>query len=143
MCGDNIRMRLKGVEEDEISPGFVLCSKKNPVKTTTTFEAQLAILDHKNIICAGYTAVLHIHSAAEEISISALLHLIDKKTGKKTRKPPQFVKQGQKAIARIETAGPICIETFEKLPQLGRFTLRDEGKTVAIGKVTKVIEPLE
>lgn len=141
MCGDNIRMRLKGIEEDEIMPGFVLCSKKNPVKTTTQFEAQLAILDHKNIICAGYTAVLHIHSAAEEIQISALLHLIDRKTGKKTRKPPQFVKQGQKAIARIETSGPICIETFEKLPQLGRFTLRDEGKTVAIGKVTKVLEP--
>ncbi|CAO0796335.1 unnamed protein product [Mucor circinelloides] len=143
MCGDNIRMRLKGIEEDEIMPGFVLCSKKNPVKTTTQFEAQLAILDHKNIICAGYTAVLHIHAAAEEVQISALLHLIDKKTGKKTRKPPQFVKQGQKAIARIETSGPICIETFEKLPQLGRFTLRDEGKTVAIGKVTKVLEPAE
>ncbi|GAN00657.1 eukaryotic polypeptide chain release factor 3 [Mucor ambiguus] len=143
MCGDNIRMRLKGIEEDEIMPGFVLCSKKNPVKTTTQFEAQLAILDHKNIICAGYTAVLHIHAAAEEVQISALLHLIDKKTGKKTRKPPQFVKQGQKAIARIETSGPICIETFEKLPQLGRFTLRDEGKTVAIGKVTKVLNPSE
>lgn len=140
MCGDNIRMRLKGVEEEEVMPGFVLCSKKNPVRTTTVFEAQLAILDHKNIICAGYTAVLHLHAAAEEISISALLHLIDKKTGKKTRKPPQFVKQGQKVIARIETAGPICIETFEKLPQLGRFTLRDEGKTVAIGKVTKILE---
>lgn len=143
MCGDNIRMRLKGIEEDEIMPGFVICSKKNPVKTTTQFEAQLAILDHKNIICAGYTAVLHIHAAAEEVQISALLHLIDKKTGKKTRKPPQFVKQGQKAIARIETSGPICIETFEKLPQLGRFTLRDEGKTVAIGKVTKVLDPSE
>ncbi|KAK4517854.1 uncharacterized protein ATC70_001202 [Mucor velutinosus] len=143
MCGDNIRMRLKGIEEDEIMPGFVLCSKKSPVKTTTQFEAQLAILDHKNIICAGYTAVLHIHAAAEEVQISALLHLIDKKTGKKTRKPPQFVKQGQKAIARIVTSGPICIETFEKLPQLGRFTLRDEGKTVAIGKVTKVLDPAE
>lgn len=131
---------MKGIEEDEIQPGFVICSKKSPVKTTTLFDAQLAILDHKNIICAGYNAVLHIHSAAEEISIQALLHLIDKKTGKKTRKPPQFVKQGQKCIARIETAGPICLETFEKLPQLGRFTLRDEGKTVAIGKVTKVLE---
>lgn len=140
MCGDNIRIRLKGVEEEEVMPGFVLCSKKNPVKTTTCFEAQLAILDHKNIICAGYTAVLHAHAAAEEVSLSALLHLIDKKTGKKTKRPPQFVKQGQKVIARIETSGPICIEPFHKVPQLGRFTLRDEGKTVAIGKVTKVLD---
>lgn len=143
MCGDNIRIRLKGVEEEEVMPGFVLCSKKNPVKTTTCFEAQLAILDHKNIICAGYTAVLHAHAAAEEITLSALLHLIDKKTGKKTKRPPQFVKQGQKVIARIETSGPICIEPFHKVPQLGRFTLRDEGKTVAIGKVTKVLDASE
>ncbi|WVZ25256.1 hypothetical protein V8G54_003800 [Vigna mungo] len=30
----------------------------------------------------------------------------------------------------------ICIEKFSDFPQLGRFTLRTEGKTVAVGKVT-------
>ncbi|KAI9270420.1 P-loop containing nucleoside triphosphate hydrolase protein [Phascolomyces articulosus] len=141
ICGDNVRVRLKGVEEDDVMPGFLLCDKKKPVQTSTQYEAQLAILDHKNIICAGYTAVMHVHSAVEEVTISALLHLLDKKTGRKSKRPPQFVKQGQKVIARIETAGPICIETFEDYPQLGRFTLRDEGKTVAIGRITKVLEP--
>ncbi|KAI8580212.1 hypothetical protein K450DRAFT_238694 [Umbelopsis ramanniana AG] len=141
ICGDNIRLRLKNVEEDEISNGFVVCDMKKPVKTTNVFEAQLAILDHKNIICAGYTAVLHIHTGIEEITLSALLHLIDKKTGRRTKRPPQFVKQGQKVIARIETAQPVCVETFEDYPQLGRFTVRDEGKTIAIGKVTKVLDP--
>ncbi|KAI8140639.1 P-loop containing nucleoside triphosphate hydrolase protein [Fennellomyces sp. T-0311] len=140
ICGDNVRVRLKGVEEEDVMPGFLLCDKKKPVKTSKTYEAQLAILDHKNIICAGYTAVMHVHSAVEEITISALLHLIDKKSGRKSKRPPQFVKQGQKVIARIETAGPICIETFEEYPQLGRFTLRDEGKTIAIGRITKVLE---
>ncbi|KAI9248619.1 P-loop containing nucleoside triphosphate hydrolase protein, partial [Sporodiniella umbellata] len=140
-CGDNIRLRLKGIEEDEVNPGFVLCGKKNPVQTTTVFEAQLAILEHKNIVCAGYTAVLHVHAAAEEITLNALLHLIDKKTGKRSKRPPQFIKQGQKAIVRIEAAGSICVEPFAKLPQLGRFTLRDEGRTVAIGKITKVLDP--
>ncbi|RIA89803.1 P-loop containing nucleoside triphosphate hydrolase protein [Glomus cerebriforme] len=139
-CGDNVRLRLKGIEEEECSTGFVICDIKSPVKTTTTFEAQLAILEHKNIICAGYSAVLHIHSCVEEISVSALLHVLEKKTGKKSKRAPQFVKKGQKVIARLETPGPICVETFEDYPQLGRFTLRDEGKTIAIGKVTKVIE---
>ncbi|KAI8970711.1 P-loop containing nucleoside triphosphate hydrolase protein [Pilobolus umbonatus] len=143
MCGDNIRLRLKGVEEEDVHPGFVLCGKKNPVKTCTAFEAQLAIIEHKNIISAGYTAVLHVHSASEEITLAALLHSIDKKTGKRSKRPPPFVKQGQKVIARIETAGPICVETFARYPQLGRFTLRDEGKTVAIGKITKIIENAE
>ncbi|CAO3594177.1 unnamed protein product [Absidia cylindrospora] len=140
MCGDNVKIRIKGVEEDEVSPGFVLCTKKKPVKTATKFHAQLAILEHKNIICAGYTAVLHVHAAAEEVTLGALLHLIDKKTNRKSKRPPQFVKQGQKVIARIETSGPLCVETFDDYPQLGRFTLRDEGKTVAIGKIIKVLD---
>jgi len=32
----------------------------------------------------------------------------------------------------------ICIEKFSDFPQLGRFTLRTEGKTVAVGKVVEV-----
>ncbi|CAG8573411.1 1650_t:CDS:10 [Acaulospora morrowiae] len=143
ICGDNVRLRLRGIEEEDVSTGFVVCSTKRPVNTATVFEAQLAILEHKNIICAGYSAVLHIHSCVEEVSISALLHLIDKKTGKKSKRPPQFVKKSQKVIARLETAGPICVEAFDEYPQLGRFTLRDEGKTIAIGKVTKVIAQSE
>jgi len=31
----------------------------------------------------------------------------------------------------------MAMEKFENLPQLGRFTLRDEGRTIAVGKITK------
>ncbi|KAK9704048.1 translation termination factor GTPase eRF3 [Basidiobolus ranarum] len=140
ICGDNVRIRLRGVEEEEISVGFVMCDPKKPVHCVSAFEAQLAILEHKSIICAGYNAVLHVHASVEEASLSALLHLIDKKTGRKSKRPPQFVKKGQKLIARIETSVPVCVEVFDDYPQLGRFTLRDEGKTIAIGKITKLVD---
>ena len=29
------------------------------------------------------------------------------------------------------------MEKFDVIPQMGRFTLRDEGKTIAVGKVLK------
>ncbi|KAG0309546.1 translation termination factor GTPase eRF3 [Dissophora globulifera] len=137
--GDNIRLRIRGIEEEDIMIGFVLCSPKNPVHAVSRFEATLGILDHKNIICAGYTAVLHIHNAIEEITLAATLHLIDKKTGRKSKRPPQFLKKGQQGVVLIETAGPLCVETFADSARLGRFTLRDEGKTIAIGKVTKLL----
>jgi len=140
MCGDNVRIRLRGVEDEDISPGFVLTSPEKPVRAVRQFEAQLAILDHKNIICAGYGAVMHIHTLAEEVTLSALLHYFDKATGRKSKKPPQFAKRGQRVVALIEASGPVCVEKFTDYPQLGRFTLRDEGKTIAIGKVTKLIE---
>ncbi|KAI0030679.1 P-loop containing nucleoside triphosphate hydrolase protein [Vararia minispora EC-137] len=135
VCGDNVRIRLRGVEDEDISPGFVLTSPAKPVHAVRAFEAQLAILEHKNIICAGYSAVMHVHTLAEEVTLSALLHYFDKATGKKSRKPPQFAKKGQRIVALIETTAPICVERFADYPQLGRFTLRDEGKTIAIGKV--------
>ena len=30
---------------------------------------QIVILEHKSIICAGYSAVMHIHCSAEEVTI--------------------------------------------------------------------------
>ncbi|CAH7667794.1 P-loop containing nucleoside triphosphate hydrolase protein [Phakopsora pachyrhizi] len=139
LCGDNVRIRLKGIEDEDIMCGFVLTDASKPIHTVSRFEAQLAILDSKNIICAGYGAVMHVHTLAEECTLIGLLHYYDKKTGKKSRRPPQFAKKGMKIVALIETAAPICVETFKDHPQLGRFTLRDEGKTIAIGKITKLI----
>ncbi|KAJ9063631.1 translation termination factor GTPase eRF3 [Entomophthora muscae] len=140
VSGDNIRLRLNGIDEKDIMPGFILCGIKKPVKASRLFEAQLVILETKNIICAGYGAVMHLHSITEEVSLNKLLHLIDKKTGRRSKRPPPFIKKGQKVIVELESTGVICMEPFSEYPQLGRFTLRDEGKTVAIGKITKVIE---
>lgn len=138
ISGDNVRIKIKGVDHEDVSVGFVLTDPNKPVNTVTRFEAQLAILEHRNIICAGYSAVMHIHTASEEITLQALLHYYDKKTGKKSRKPPQFAKRGMKIVALIETSAPVCLERFVDYPQLGRFTVRDEGRTIGIGKVTKL-----
>ncbi|KAK0461886.1 eukaryotic polypeptide chain release factor 3 [Desarmillaria tabescens] len=143
-CGDNVRIRLRGVDDEDISPGFVLTSPQKPIHAVRQFEAQLAILEHKSIICAGYSAVMHIHTLAEEVVLTQLLHYFDKSTGRKSKKPPQFAKRGQKIVALIETTLPVCVERFVDYPQLGRFTLRDEGRTIAIGKITKLVEgPVE
>jgi len=76
VSGDNVRIRLRGVEDDDISPGFVLTSPQKPVHAVRQFEAQLAILDHKNIICAGYSAVMHVHTLAEEVTLSVCCSLM-------------------------------------------------------------------
>jgi peptide chain release factor subunit 3 len=125
--GDNVRIRLKNIEEEELQPGFVLCSVKNPVHSVTSFEAQVALMDYPSIITAGFNAVLHAHTACVEVTISELLHKIDKKTNKKSRKPPNFMKQGDACIVRFEVLTPICLELYSDYPQLGRFNLRNEG----------------
>ena len=93
------------------------------------------LLEHKSIFSAGYTAILHVAAAAEECSIVELTSEIDKKSGKKSKKKPMFVKSGAVITCVIETEQNVCLEPFDQCPQLGRFTLRDEGKTIGIGKV--------
>lgn len=61
---------VQGIEEDDVSPGFVLCDSQNPITTGRKFDAQVVILEHKSIICAGYSAVMHIHCAAEEVNVN-------------------------------------------------------------------------
>ncbi|KAJ3608150.1 hypothetical protein NHX12_025200 [Muraenolepis orangiensis] len=137
--GENLKLRLKGIEEEEILPGFILCNAENLCHSGRTFDAQIVIIEHKSIICPGYNAVLHIHTCIEEVQITALICMVDKKSGEKSKTRPRFVKQDQVCIARLRAAGTICLETFKDFPQMGRFTLRDEGKTIAIGKVLKLV----
>jgi len=37
----------------------------------------------------------------------------------------------------------VTIEKFDDFAQLGRFTLRDEGKTIAVGKVLACHAPIK
>jgi len=92
------------------------------------------LLDHRPLITAGYSCVLHIHTASEEVTFSHLLESVDKKL-KRKKLNPQFVKNGEMVVCILQLAQPVCMESFLIRPQLGRFTLRDEGKTIAIGKI--------
>jgi len=137
--GENLRLRVTGADETDIMPGFVLSSIKNPVSSVTQFEAQLMIvelLEHVSIFTVGYKSILHIHTVVEECEVTKLIASVDTKT--KEHKKVKFVKTGDMCICRIKVDKAICIETFQELAALGRFTLRDEGKTIAIGKVIKL-----
>ena len=128
-CGDQVRLRLRGIEEEDIMPGFVLCSPKRLVHNVSQFEAQIRILDLKSILTAGFNCVLHVHAAIEEVTFAKLLHKLQKGTGRKSKLPPSHAKKGDSIIAILEVtggAGSVCVERFEDYPQMGRFTLRDQ-----------------
>jgi len=138
--GENIKIKIKGIDDGDVSPGFVLCSSVNPITTGKVFDAQIVMLDLKSIVCAGFGCMMHLQAMAEEVTIKALICLVDRKTGEKSKTRPRFIKQDQIAIVRFVASHPICMETFKDHPQLGRFTLRDEGTTIAIGKILKIVE---
>ena len=111
--GDNVRIRLRGIEDEEVSPGFMLTSPAKPVHAVRRFEAQLAILDSKNIICAGYSAVMHVHTLAEEVQLTVRCPLSPQSMHK-----PNTVNAGLTSLLRqenwskVKETASICQERF-------------------------------
>ncbi|KAJ4910626.1 Translation elongation factor EF1A/initiation factor IF2gamma family protein [Raphanus sativus] len=137
--GENLTVRITGIEDEDILAGFVLSSTVKPVPAVTGFVAQLHILGlpDKAIFSAGYKAILHIHAVVEECEIIELISQIDMNTRKPMKKTKiRNVNNGAAVVCHIQVSNSICVEKFSNFPQLGRFTLRTEGKTIAVGKVT-------
>merc|ERR1711862_771305 len=109
----------------------------DPVRPISKFKAQIQVLElpeDRPVLTAGYKAVIHVHVAIEECEILKLYESTDPKT-KKTQKAPSFVREGMAVVCSIGLARPTAVDCFTGAAQLGRFTLRDEGRTIAIGVI--------
>lgn len=84
----------------------------------TLFEAQIVLLELKTILTAGFNCVMHVHSATVEVTFDALLHKLEKGTGRKSKKPPAFASEKMSIIARLKvsgvggTGGTVCVERY-------------------------------
>ena len=47
--GENVKAKLKGIEEEDISPGFVLCDLNSPVRVGKIFDAQVSTKSYTGI----------------------------------------------------------------------------------------------
>eukprot|EP01017_Pseudomicrothorax_dubius_P027781 TRINITY_DN3242_c0_g1_i1.p1 TRINITY_DN3242_c0_g1~~TRINITY_DN3242_c0_g1_i1.p1 ORF type:complete len:577 (+),score=197.44 TRINITY_DN3242_c0_g1_i1:132-1862(+) len=137
--GENLKLQLKGIEDDQIKRGFMITSNANRCMVCLEFEAEIDLLEipePKHIMSSGYQCVIHIHTAMEEVQITAVLAEIDRKS--KQEKKASFLKSYMGGRVRLSSKTPLCLEKYTVNESLGRFTLRDLGKTIAIGQVTKV-----
>lgn len=140
-AGENVTLKMANITEAELTKGFVLCIATSPVRVVTKFKAQLHLIElpeERPVLTSGYKAVLHVHVAAEECEILKLYESMSMTDRKKKVKNPTFVREGSIVTCSISLARPTSVDTFTGVQQLGRFTLRDEGRTIAIGKITEL-----
>jgi len=136
--GDNVGFNVK-ISVKDIRRGMVAGDAKNdPPQQSNSFEAQVIVLDHPNIIMAGYTPVLDCHTAHIACRFHELKTLINKRTGQVEEQNPKGVKSGQAAIVDMIPTKPMCVESYQKYAPLGRFAVRDMRKTVAVGIIKTV-----
>lgn len=136
--GEDVLVKFQ-INVEDIQKGYVLCTPLSVCPAVTEIKVQLALvemLEHRPLFSPGYDCVMHVHTVEIEVTCVELCYIIDK--GKNIKRP--FGRTGQGCVARLQMPLHTCMEPFEVMPALGRLTLRDEGRTIAIGKILEVIQ---
>ena len=138
--GDNVGANVRGVAKNEIRRGDVAGPANDPPTVAKSFTAQIMVLNHPSVITKGYTPVFHCYTAQVACRFEEIQKKLDPKTGAVKEENPDFIKTGDAAIVKIVPTRPMVIEPSKKIPQLGRFAIRDMGQTVAAGVCLDVEE---
>ncbi|PVU98910.1 hypothetical protein BB559_001167, partial [Furculomyces boomerangus] len=137
--GDNVGFNVKNVSVKEIRRGNVCGDSKNdPPKETGSFVAQVIVLNHPGQVSNGYTPVLDCHTAHISCKFAEIIEKMDRRSGKTLEAAPKFIKSGDAAMVKLIPSKPMCVESFQEYPPLGRFAVRDMRQTVAVGVIKSV-----
>jgi len=125
MAGDNVGVLLRGVEKDDLERGQVL-AKPGSITPHTKFEAEVYILTKEEggrhtPFFNGYRPQFYFRTT-DVTGVATLLG------------GAEMVMPGDNANLSIELITPIAMD--KEL----RFAIREGGKTVGAGVVTKIIE---
>jgi elongation factor 1-alpha len=140
VAGDNIGFNLRGIGRNEIRRGDMIGLSSDPPTVAKEFKARIIVVFHPTVIAAGYTPVLHAHTAQVAATIVEIESKIDPRTGQVAEEKPKSLKTGDSAVVKVQPLRPLCIETFKEFPEVGRFAMRDMGSTIAAGVVTEITE---
>jgi len=129
LAGDNIGILLRGVQKNDVLRGMVL-SKPGSINPHTKFDAEVYILTkdeggRHTAIFKGYRPQFYVRTTdvtGQIVEFSAEGNAIE------------MVMPGDNVSMRIELISPIAIENGMRL------AIREGGRTVGSGLVTKIIE---
>jgi peptide chain release factor subunit 3 len=136
--GENVLIKLNNCGTEDVRKGYVICTNP-PCRAVEKIICQIAVVDmpeNTRILTAGFQAIFHAHCCEEECTISKIFETTSSKGV--VAKGARFASEGMRCICMIDVDRSVPVDTFDSMPFLGRFTLRTEGKTIAIGKITKL-----
>ncbi len=139
--GDNIGFSIRGITLQDASRGDCLGHPKDPPTVITPngkWTGQIIVIWHPTALAQGYTPVVHAHTAQVAAKFSSLLKKLDQKTGAVIEDSPKFLKKNESAIVELQPIKKMCLEKYNDFPEMGRFAVRDMGRTVAVGIVKDI-----
>ena len=130
MAGDNVGLLLRGVQKEEIERGMVLV-KPNSIKPHTKFEGEVYVLKKEEggrhtPFFAGYRPQFYIRTT----DVTGQITAFTADDGSNV----EMVMPGDRIKMTGELICPVAIE------QGMRFAIREGGRTIGAGVVSKIIE---
>lgn len=135
-AGDSADVTLAGIDTSAVGAGSVLCHPDFPVPLVDKFEARVVVLEVQIPVLKGQQVTIHAHTARESGHVSALVSLLNSKTGEVQRARPRCLLKGQSGVVEVTPARPLCLEEYAAYRALGRVALRDGGRTIAVGIIS-------
>jgi len=139
--GDNVGFSIRGISMQDAGRGDCLGHPDNPPTVITPkgkWTGQIIVIWHPTAIAQGYTPVVHAHTAQVAAKFNSLMKKLDQKTGAVIEDNPKFLKRNEAAIVELSPIKKLCIEKYTEIPEMGRFAVRDMGRTVAVGIVKEI-----
>ncbi|AHC54765.1 elongation factor Tu [Tunisvirus fontaine2] len=130
-AGENVFLSFSCDETPK--QGDFLCSPEFPIQKCEKMLAMVQVFETNPLFCPGTECVMQLHMSKYDCSVEKIISLAS--NVRKNR--PLLVRKGE--IAKVVLNVQALAEPFEDFPKLGRFVLRDKGKTLAIGKVLKTV----
>lgn len=114
--------------------GSILCKGQPRARMHTKFKATILTMPTLQVpLIPGSKCDLYIHGEEVLCHIAKLYGLQKSKTDMILN--PKSIACGQSAHVKIVTEVPVCLENFSICNTLGRFVLRCQGHTIAVGIV--------
>lgn len=137
-AGESCEIGLTEIEPRCLFVGSVLCTEGWPCPVSTKFECRIAVLEPPVPIVPGLHVALQAHAIRESGQISQLISRVDPKSGEVIKSKPRCLTKGQTALIEVITTRPICLESYATFRALGRITIRESGRTIAVGIVMNI-----
>ena len=139
--GDNVGFSIRGINIEDAGRGDCLGHPDNPPTVITpagSWTGQIIVIWHPTAIAQGYTPVVHAHTAQVAAKFTVLAKKLDQKTGAVIEDNPKFLKRNEAAIVELSPIKKMCLEKYTEIPEMGRFAVRDMGRTVCVGIVKEI-----
>jgi len=139
--GDNIGFAIRGITLQDAGRGDCLGHPSDPPKVINPngkWTGQIIVIWHPTALAQGYCPVVHSHTAQVAAKFVAIVKKLDQKTGAVIEDSPKFLKKNESAIVELQPIKKMCLEKYNDFPEMGRFAVRDMGRTVAVGIVKDI-----